>query len=290
MPTQPSSPWYPDDDGDGYGRGSGAVLACAAPKAYVNQGNDCDDGNPFNHPNGTEICDGLDNDCDNQPEVASTGCPNGGPTWNPRTEGSLSQLWHSVFTWTPGGVWVVGDNNRRAVMRPGDTGFTVTTGGCETASTVWSAVWADPATNGRAYFVSDAGRLSRQEASSTDCTQVTETGMSDMRILGITGVRNGSALELYGVSTNTMATQGAAFFWDGASPTVTFNSATNPVGPMFGIHGVSRDTLFAVGFENSPPVSRIYRFNTSNGQWVTQNVQGPAGGAIGAHRRLGGER
>jgi len=40
-----------DDDFDGY-----ADATCG--------GDDCDDRDPFNHPNGVELCDGLDNDCD----------------------------------------------------------------------------------------------------------------------------------------------------------------------------------------------------------------------------------
>ncbi len=42
-----SVPWFPDGDGDGFGRSSGEVMACAPPSngAWVKQGGDCNDDN-----------------------------------------------------------------------------------------------------------------------------------------------------------------------------------------------------------------------------------------------------
>ncbi len=48
-----------DQDGDGY-NGPRPGYAPGAPGAC---GDDCDDTNPNAHPGGTEICDGVDNDC-----------------------------------------------------------------------------------------------------------------------------------------------------------------------------------------------------------------------------------
>ena len=68
--------WYDDDDGDGYGDSGEIVLADAAspPAGYVSVGGDCDDGSAAARPGGTEICDGLDNDCDGSFEEGSV-CP-----------------------------------------------------------------------------------------------------------------------------------------------------------------------------------------------------------------------
>ncbi|MCU0382412.1 MAG: putative metal-binding motif-containing protein, partial [Chitinophagaceae bacterium] len=41
-----------------------SILACAAPQGYVSNSTDCDDSKANVHPGATEICDGLDNDCD----------------------------------------------------------------------------------------------------------------------------------------------------------------------------------------------------------------------------------
>ena len=55
---------YPDLDGDGYGDDAGEVGACSASSGFVSEGGDCDDADPAINPGAAEICDGLDNDCD----------------------------------------------------------------------------------------------------------------------------------------------------------------------------------------------------------------------------------
>ncbi len=54
---------YPDADGDGYGSNFGVQLKCPGTPGYTDQNNDCDDGDPWTHPNAPEICDGKDNNC-----------------------------------------------------------------------------------------------------------------------------------------------------------------------------------------------------------------------------------
>jgi|GEM_PF-947717 len=57
------STWYLDYDGDGFGGTSFSVDDCTAPTGYVDNNLDCDDAHADANPSGTEICDGLDNDC-----------------------------------------------------------------------------------------------------------------------------------------------------------------------------------------------------------------------------------
>ncbi len=54
--------WYLDADGDGFG--SAATIACTPPAEHVANDGDCDDQDPAISPIATEICDGLDNNCD----------------------------------------------------------------------------------------------------------------------------------------------------------------------------------------------------------------------------------
>lgn len=56
--------FYQDSDGDGYGDADSTTSACSAPSGYVSNSTDCDDDSSSNSPDGTEVCDDADNDCD----------------------------------------------------------------------------------------------------------------------------------------------------------------------------------------------------------------------------------
>ena len=58
--------WYADADGDGHGDPYNTQSTCDGTPGigWVTVGDDCDDGDPYNYPGNTEVCDGQDNDCD----------------------------------------------------------------------------------------------------------------------------------------------------------------------------------------------------------------------------------
>jgi uncharacterized delta-60 repeat protein len=58
--------FYYDSDADGYGDINTTTLACAAPARYVSTAGDCNDANAAIKPGATEVCDGIDNNCDGQ--------------------------------------------------------------------------------------------------------------------------------------------------------------------------------------------------------------------------------
>ncbi|HHS97401.1 MAG TPA: hypothetical protein ENK08_05805, partial [Chloroflexi bacterium] len=60
----PRSVFYADGDGDGYGTGLDTVQGCAPPPGYVAEAGDCDDASAAVHPGATELCNGVDDDCD----------------------------------------------------------------------------------------------------------------------------------------------------------------------------------------------------------------------------------
>ena len=56
--------FYLDSDGDSFGDPDTTMMACRAPEDYVNNRDDCNDSCSACNPDRAEICDGKNNDCD----------------------------------------------------------------------------------------------------------------------------------------------------------------------------------------------------------------------------------
>jgi len=69
----PTTAYFPDGDGDGYALNTAtAVMACGPEAGFTDVTGDCDDGDATVSPDGTEICDGLDNDCNSTVDDTAT--------------------------------------------------------------------------------------------------------------------------------------------------------------------------------------------------------------------------
>ncbi|MFN0245294.1 MAG: putative metal-binding motif-containing protein [Kofleriaceae bacterium] len=69
LPGSQGHLFYRDADGDGFG-GATSMRACIAPAGFVMNNTDCNDTASSIHPNATEVCDSIDNDCDLQIDTA----------------------------------------------------------------------------------------------------------------------------------------------------------------------------------------------------------------------------
>jgi len=80
--------WYTDEDGDGYA-GTPAGEACGPPVAGAEAAStDCDDGDAGVNPSAAEVCNGVDDDCDGQTDVADDSWdPSSGGSWYPDGDG-----------------------------------------------------------------------------------------------------------------------------------------------------------------------------------------------------------
>ncbi len=58
--------WYADTDGDGFGNPLDSQESCAQPPGFIQVADDCDDTSVLINPDGTEVCNGVDDDCDTE--------------------------------------------------------------------------------------------------------------------------------------------------------------------------------------------------------------------------------
>lgn len=66
------TPFYADVDGDGFGNVNAVVYDCSPPDGYVSNKDDCNDGNAAVHPGADEVCNGMDDNCNNQVDEGYT--------------------------------------------------------------------------------------------------------------------------------------------------------------------------------------------------------------------------
>jgi hypothetical protein len=64
--------YYPDADGDNYGDAASPILACDQPADTTLNNTDCNDGDSTINPDGVEVCNQLDDDCDQRIDEEAT--------------------------------------------------------------------------------------------------------------------------------------------------------------------------------------------------------------------------
>ncbi|MBN8231702.1 putative metal-binding motif-containing protein [Corallococcus macrosporus] len=278
LPPATVPTWYPDDDQDFFGASDGGVLSCPVPApGFVNQRGDCDDGNPFIHPNALELCDEQDNNCNNLVDENGA-CRGDGPTWVSESVNNGGPALRGVSLFGDGGVWVVGDDSTRAIKPSGSSSFTVLPGKCTGGTTQRAlyGVWAHPQT-GVAYIGGDNDILTIQSPSSSWCDPYKPPSASGTTTSLKGFVGNDGGVLIVGVGSLSNGTVGGSFEWDGGIATVPVQSYSGQ--PLFGVDGVSQTLLFAVG--DASGRSNILRRSGGSGGWVPE-ASVPDAGALWA--------
>jgi len=99
--------WYIDGDGDGFGGDLGA-YGCEAPPRHVAIGGDCDDNDAAVNPDAEEVCDDIDNDCDDRLDVEATDAS----AWYPDEDGDgYGDPAGEVLRCSGGSGWVANDSD-----------------------------------------------------------------------------------------------------------------------------------------------------------------------------------
>lgn len=91
---------YSDEDGDGFGDPNSSALMCSVEAGFVENDRDCDDNNSVSHPDGFEVCDGWDNDCDGSIDEDCYDDYDAGPTPSANmVSGLLLAAWLGFGAW-----------------------------------------------------------------------------------------------------------------------------------------------------------------------------------------------
>ncbi|MEW6076336.1 MAG: PilC/PilY family type IV pilus protein [Thermodesulfobacteriota bacterium] len=107
--------WYRDNDGDTFGTAD-YVMAIGQPAGFAARSGDCNDANAAVNPDATEICDGIDNDCDGDRDE---GCVRWYRDSDDDTYGDPAVSFESVSQ-PAGFVGMAGDcNDTDAAIHPG---------------------------------------------------------------------------------------------------------------------------------------------------------------------------
>lgn len=226
---------WADEDGDGFGRPGTNAMECGPGR--VENELDCNDLDSLASPDGTEVCNGLDDDCDG--EVDEGQCPDAGLTvTRVRSLDDSDNDFVAVSAFGPDHAWLV-VSDQLFVYRP-DAGFQRKSNNCPMRM---NAVWADP--SGRAFVAGGnpgIGRIATVSPGSMGCSA---GEMLPDPVAGLTGFQQLDG----GYVVEGLLRDGRRMTWDGVgSPRIagTANGDLN----LKSASGSTPSTFYGVGLLN----------------------------------------
>ena len=96
--------WYADTDEDGFGDPGATTLSCHTPPGTATNGDDCNDADSAVNPSGTEVCSGVDEDCDGVNDADQTASYTS-------TDGTVVDVTAPLMAGTPDAPAYIGDQS-----------------------------------------------------------------------------------------------------------------------------------------------------------------------------------
>jgi len=237
---------FADGDHDGFGLSGTSALLCGPGRA--DNPLDCNDFDSLTSPDGIEVCNGLDDDCDTL--VDEGVCPDAGlsvtrlRTLDDDDEDENDFVAVSVFG--PDEAWLVAAD--RLFVHRADAGFRQRSNDCPNRM---NAVWADP--TGRAFVAggnNGVGRIAVANPASSGCSN---EQMLPEPVAGLSGFQGSDG----GFGVEGLLRDGRRFSWDGVGNPVVSGSSNNDVRLRRGSASTPA-TFYGVGtLDSQPHVVRV---------------------------------
>ncbi|MBN8232507.1 putative metal-binding motif-containing protein [Corallococcus macrosporus] len=250
--------YYRDEDGDRTAGADGGVTCAAQPEGTQPQVTDCDESSIHVSSTLTEVCDRLDNNCNEKVDEGPAPCD---LTWRSVPEAAGVTSWRAIAVGKDL-AWLAGPGTAGNVVKIETPARTVST-----CAGDWNAAWVS--SEGQLFLAGRAGKLASKMPDEAGCTAATTPG-APVDLSGIVGFNSttGGKPTLYAVSGG-----GRVFKW--AFPAAPEQIAATSINLM-AVTGTTADApLIAVGardYELPEPQPQVISINPTDGTWVPETL------------------